>query len=102
MNRAISGVLTVQESGRPATGLRVVAAKIEDDELELLGDTTSGPGGRFRIDYPLMLAPVDLTIMVFSAGGNLVYREPVHRGISGAELQIRVSIPLNQIAVTLN
>jgi hypothetical protein len=93
LNRAVSGTLTVRESGRPLTGLQVVAARLLDDDVELLGGTISGDLGRFRVTYAPLADPADLTLFIYTPTGRLIYTEPVHRAIGGAELRLHVEIP---------
>ena len=93
MNRAVSGVLMVQESDRPLTGLLVVAAQITRRGPEVLGYTVSGDYGRFRINYQRIAGPADITLFIFSPEWHLLYTESVHRQIEGAELQVKVAIP---------
>jgi hypothetical protein len=94
MNRAVSGTLTVRESGRPLAGLQVVAARLLDgDHVELLGGTISGDLGRFRVTYAPLVEAADLTLFVYTPTGRLIYTEPVHRAIGGAELRLHVEIP---------
>lgn len=94
MNRAVSGTLTVRESGRPLAGLQVVVARLkDDDEAELLGGVISGDLGRFRVAYEPLPEPADLLLFVYSPTGRLVYTEPLHRAIGGAELRLLVEIP---------
>lgn len=93
MNRAVSGTLTVRESGRPLAGLQVVAARLLDDDVELLGGTISGDLGRFRVTYAPLAEPADLTLFIYTPEGRLIYTEPVHRAIGGAELRLHVEIP---------
>lgn len=102
MNRAVSGTLTVRESGRPLAGLQVVAARLADDDVELLGGTISGDYGRFRVTYPPLAEPADLILFVYTPTGRLVYTEPVHRSISGAELRLHVEIPRRELVADLH
>jgi hypothetical protein len=102
MNRAVSGMLAVEESGRPLTGLRVVAARLVAGELELLGVALSGDYGRFRVEYPPLCEPADLVLLVFSEEGKLMFTGPVHRAIDGAELSVQVSIPQSVLALDLH
>lgn len=102
MNRAVSGTLTVQETGRPLPGLRVVAARLMPGGVELLGATISGDYGRFRIAYEPLIGAADLTLLVFAANGQLLYREPVHRAITGAELNLRVAVPTSHLLIDLH
>ncbi|HEY3364119.1 MAG TPA: hypothetical protein VGK74_03555 [Symbiobacteriaceae bacterium] len=93
MNRAVSGILAEAESGRPISGMRVLVARIAPVGLEFLGAAISGDYGRFRITYVPLAIPADLTLLVCSPAGRLLYTEPVHRSISGAELVIQVEVP---------
>lgn len=94
MNRAVSGMLTVRESGRPLAGLQVVAARLTGDEdMEMLGGAISGDLGRFRVTYEPLAEPADLLLFVYTPTGRLVYTEPLHRSIGGAELRLHVEIP---------
>lgn len=93
MNRAISGFVTVSGSGRPVQGVRVVAARVAAGEAEILGMTVSGDYGRFRVTYEPVPGPVDLTVLIFSPEGRLIFTEPIHRHVCGAELAIRVEVP---------
>lgn len=92
MNRAISGVITVEETGRPLSGMRVVAASVSGNRAEVLGVSLSGDYGRFRVTYSPVIGPVDLTVFIFSPESRLVFTEPLHRQITGAELHIRVEV----------
>lgn len=93
MNRAVSGTLTVRESGRPLTGMQVVAARLTRDDVELLSGAISGDLGRFRVTYEPFAEPVDLLLFIYTPTGRLVFTEPVHRSIAGAELRLHVEIP---------
>ena len=93
MNRSVSGTLTAAGVDRPLVGLTVVAARVQDGALEPLGAAITNALGAFRIGYPPEPRPVDLTVLVLDQTGGLLYREPVHRAISGAELRIRVEVP---------
>lgn len=93
MNRAVSGVLYTRSTGRPIVGARLVAARLEKNAIMILGIGLSGDYGRFRIVYPELRKPADLTLFIFSASGDLIYREPVHRAVSGAELALHIEIP---------
>lgn len=97
MNRAVSGVLKVHESDRPLGGLLVVAARVTPRGPEVLGYTVSGDYGRFRIDYQRLEGPADIALFVFSPDWHLLYTEPVHRQIEGAELQLQLAIPRRKI-----
>ncbi|HYF94954.1 MAG TPA: hypothetical protein VD969_22290 [Symbiobacteriaceae bacterium] len=105
MNRAVSGTLTVRESGRPLAGLQVVAARLtggDEVELELLGGAISGDLGRFRVAYEPLDGPSDLLLFVYSPTGRLVYTEPLHRAIAGAELRLHVEIPRRNLICDLH
>lgn len=93
MNRAVSGTLCVAETGRPLAGLRVVACRLLDGAVQELGWCESGDWGRFRVIYDPLDAPADLFLLVLTAAGGLVYTEPVHRAIGGAELVVTVTVP---------
>lgn len=93
MNRSVSGMLVAAGADRPLAGLTVVAARVLGDALEPLGAVISDVYGSFRITYSPHLSPVDLTVLVMDPDGALLYREPVHRGIGGAELRIQVEVP---------
>lgn len=102
MNRAVSGTLTEQESGRPIPGLRVVAVRIDGSGMQVLGGTVSGDFGRFRIAYTPLAGPVDLSLLVISPDGRLLFTEPVHRAISGAELRLEVGVPRSRLRSDLH
>lgn len=102
MNRAVSGTLSVLETGRPLVGLQVVAARLLGDEVEVLGTGFSGRLGRFRVQYDPVWEPADLTLFVFTPCGRLVFQEPVHRAIGGAELQLQVEVPRRLITADLH
>ncbi len=93
MNRAISGFVSVSGSGRPLQGVRVVAARVEGGRAEILGESMSGDFGRFRVTYDPVPGPADLTVLIFSPEGRLIFTEPIHRLVCGAELCIRVEVP---------
>lgn len=93
MNRAVSGTLTVRETGKPLAGLQVVAARLLEADAELLGSAISGDLGRFRVTYEPLLDPADILLLVYTPTGRLVYTEPLHRSICGAELRLHVEIP---------
>lgn len=102
MNRAISGYVTVSGSGRPMAGVQVVAARLQDRQAEVMGTAVSGDLGRFRVTYAPIAGPADLTVFIFSPEGRLLFTEPVHRQISGAELSIRVEVPRTALAEALH
>jgi hypothetical protein len=102
MNRAVSGMLCVQESGRPLPGFQVVAVRLSQGSLEPLGVSVSGDLGRFRIQYEPLPEPADLTLLVYAEGGRLVYTEPVHRAIAGAELRLHVEVPYRALTAGLH
>ncbi|HYG57118.1 MAG TPA: hypothetical protein VD902_03520 [Symbiobacteriaceae bacterium] len=93
MNRALSGTVAIQETGRPLPGLQVVAARLVPGGVEPLGTTLSREMGRFRVTYEPLPEPADLFLYVYSPTGRLIYTEPIHRAICGAELRLRVEIP---------
>lgn len=93
MNRAVSGTLSVRESGRPLGGLQVVAARLAADGLEVLGETISGDLGRFRVTYEPLLEPADLQVLIYRTDGRLLFAEPIHRAIAGAELRLQIEVP---------
>lgn len=93
MNRALSGTLAIQETGRPLVGMQVVAARLVPEGVEPLGTALSRDMGRFRVAYAPLEEPADLLLFVYSPTGRLLYTEPVHRAIYGAELRLRVEIP---------
>lgn len=93
MNRAISGTVTIQESGRPVPGLIVVAAQVQPWGQDPLGAALSGDFGRFRITYPRLCYPADLTLLLFTPSGRPVFTGARHRQVSGAELRVTVEIP---------
>lgn len=78
-------------------GLQVVAAQVEGEDLTPLSWVTSGDFGRFRISYPEFSQPVDLTLLILDPDGGLLYVEPIHRVISGAELGVSVEIPASRL-----
>jgi len=92
VNRAISGQLVMQATGRPLFGHSVLAGRLLGDRILLLGQGKSGPEGRFRIEYAPLLEPPDLTVLVFDPAGRLLFIEPPHRCIQGAELQLVVEV----------
>lgn len=98
MNRAISGWVAVLENGRPLQGLTVMAGRLLPDGVQPLGWTLSGAEGRFRIQYPPLSEPADLVLYLFEEDGSLLYVEPPHRLIAGAELNLRVEVPLARLA----
>jgi hypothetical protein len=98
MNRAVAGRLVEQETGRPLVGFQVLVAEVEPGGLQPLGVGVSGDLGRFRVNYPLCHGPVDLTLLVFSPAGRHLFTEPIHRAISGAELQLTVEVPRASLA----
>lgn len=102
MNRAMSGTLAIRETGRPLAGLQVVAARLVDGQVDVLGTAFSGDYGRFRILYEPLPAPADLTLFVFSPTGRLIFTEPVHRCIAGAELRLQVEIDRKQLLSDLH
>ncbi|HWI63894.1 MAG TPA: hypothetical protein VNT75_18830 [Symbiobacteriaceae bacterium] len=102
MNRAVSGTLSVRESGKPLAGLQVVAARLAGEEAELLGAAMSGDLGRFRVTYEPLPEPADIMLLVYSPTGRLVYTEPLHRCISGAELRLHVEIPRRDLIADLH
>lgn len=93
MNRAVSGVVCTRVSGRPLVGLRLVVAVVETNVLSILGTCFSADSGKFRVSYPELSRPVDLTVFVFSPNGHFLFREPIHRAVSGAELVVRIEVP---------
>ena len=93
MNRALSGTLAIQETGRPLVGMQIVAARLGPEGAEPLGTALSRDLGRFRVAYDPLDGPADLLLFVYTPTGRLVYTEPVHRAIFGAELRLRVEIP---------
>lgn len=93
MNRAISGTLSVAETGRPLAGMQVVAAREVPGGAELIGASVSGDMGRFRVTYEPLAEPADLFLLIYSPEGRLIYTEPVHRCITGAELRLTVQVP---------
>lgn len=93
MNRAISGTLVIRESGRPVPGLIVVAVQEQPWGLDSLGAALSGDFGRFRITYPRLCGPADLTLLLFTPSGSLLFTGACHRQVSGAELNVTVEIP---------
>ena len=102
MNRAVFGTVAERESGRPVMGIVIIAAKVISEGLEVLGGAVSGDWGHFRITYSPVAVPVDLTLLLFSDAGRLLFREPVHRGIAGAELSLRVEVPLARLRPEMN
>ncbi len=92
MNRAISGRLVEQGTGRPLCGHLVVAGRVLGNRILLLGRERSGPEGRFRVEYPPLSEPPDLTLLVLDPEGALLYIEPPHRSIPGAELHLVVEV----------
>lgn len=98
MNRAISGYVTVSGSGQPLPGMQVVAARLHGEQAEVLGAAVSGDLGRFRVLYAPVDGPADLTVLIFSSEGRLLFTEPLHRQISGAELCIRVEVPRSALS----
>ena len=94
MNRAVSGTVVVLETGQPLRGLIVTVSRLCSGGADLLGWAVTGDGGRFRMEYPRLCAPPDLTISLFRPDGQLLYLEPPHRSIAGAELEVRVEVPL--------
>lgn len=93
MNRAVSGTLEVLGTGRPLKGVQVVAARVTPEGAEPLGACVSSDLGRFRVMYDPLPDPADLTLFLFCPAGDLIYTEPIHRHITGAELQLRVQVP---------
>lgn len=102
MNRAVFGTVTIVGSGRPLVGLQVVAAAVEGEGLSPLACVTSGDFGRFRISYPEFSHPVDLTLLILDPDGGLLYVEPIHRSISGAELGVAVEVPAARLRAGLH
>ncbi len=102
MNRAISGTLAVRETGRPLAGFVVVAVRLAPGGPVVLGISQSGVHGRFRVEYPTLDAPADLTVALFAQNGEWIFTEPVHRRIDGAELQIRLQVSLRRVAPHLD
>jgi hypothetical protein len=96
MNRAVSGVLITRSAGRPLAGHPVVAAAVDGTSIRVLGIATSADLGRFRICYPPLRSPVDLTLFIFSPHGHFLFREPLHRAVMGAELMLRVEVPIKE------
>ena len=93
MNRAVSGTVSISGSGRPLAGMQVVAVRLIGGEAVLLGVGASGDMGRFRVEYPALEGPADITVLIVSPKGQVLFTEPVHREIAGAELQINVQVP---------
>jgi hypothetical protein len=102
MNRAVSGTLTVQESGRPLPGMQVVAARLVPGGVELLGACISGDMGRFFISYEPLPEPADLFLLVYSPDGRQVYTESMHRCITGAELRLAVQVPRTALVADMH
>ncbi|MFZ5814118.1 MAG: hypothetical protein ACOY93_02270 [Bacillota bacterium] len=98
MNRAISGVVAFEETDQPLPGLLLLAGRLQPEGIEWLGWTVSGPGGRFRIDYPPLEEAPDLVLFCCDPDGRLLYVEPPHRSIAGAELRLAVKIPRDCIS----
>lgn len=96
MNRAISGTVVAEGKSRPLPGLIILAGRLQPGGVDLLGWTVSGTEGAFRIQYHPIAEPVDLVLFVYRPDGALLLAEPPHRSILGAELQLRVEVPICQ------
>lgn len=93
MNRAISGTVVTAGTGRPLCDLILMALLLDPGEPRFLGIGRTGLRGRFRIQYPPIGYAADLSVLVYSADGEFLYMEPVHRAIAGAELQVEIEVP---------
>lgn len=102
MNRAVSGMVVVLETGQPLRGLIVTVHRLCPDGPDLLGWGVTGEGGGFRMDYPRLETPPDLVISLHRPDGQLLYLEPPHRSVAGAELQVRVELPLACLSPTVH
>lgn len=102
MNRAISGRLLVTGTGRPLPGMQVVVIRLFFGAAEVLGLCTAGDMGRFRVTYPPLDGPADLTLLVYSPEGRHLFTEPIHRSVLGAELRLEVEIPGEAIRYRLH
>lgn len=98
MNRAVSGTLSVLGSGRPLVGMYVVAARVVQGDVQVLGWCESGDMGRFHVAYDTLEGPADLFVLVVSPTGDLLFTEPVHRCIEGTELRLQVEVPATGIS----
>ncbi|HLO01555.1 MAG TPA: hypothetical protein VK191_00370 [Symbiobacteriaceae bacterium] len=94
MVRATAGWVSVQESGQPLVGLTVLVASVGGEGVQVLGLGETGPQGHFRLEWPRLPGPVDLAILLASSDGRLLGRSH-HRGVSGAELQVQLTVPAN-------
>ncbi|MFI0481125.1 hypothetical protein [Actinomadura sp. 9N215] len=66
----VSGTLTFDD-GTPASGVRVIASARRLRSLSPLGETVTGPGGRYRIAYPataIGAAPAELVVTAATNG----------------------------------
>jgi hypothetical protein len=98
MNRAVSGTLAVAETGRPLPGMRVLVARLIAGGHQVLGLSDSEDWGRFKVTYEPLAEPADLVVLIYTPDGALVYTEPAHRAITGAELRLDVAIPAAAVA----
>lgn len=92
MVRAVTGWVSVQESGQPLVGLTVLIAAVDPDGVQVLGLGETGAEGRFHLEWPRLSRAADLAILLASLDGRFVGRS-FHRAISGAELQVQLTVP---------